>query len=123
MSRLRLVQCALCVALLGLSCGANAQTPDEKWRQDLKPLVPSRSALAARRDAQSARWADRRMTKTPRDWTRTLSHQSLARPLAAAPGSGTPLFAAGALMWRGDFELRSAELLSGDALERSSGLR
>jgi len=40
MSRLRLVQCALCVALLGLSCGANAQTPDEKWRQDLKPLVP-----------------------------------------------------------------------------------
>ena len=45
MSRPRLVQrillqCALCVALLGVTCDANAQTPEEKWRQDLKPLVP-----------------------------------------------------------------------------------
>ena len=50
MSRPRSVQCALCVALLGVAllgvtllgvtCGAHAQAPEERWRQDLKPLVP-----------------------------------------------------------------------------------
>jgi hypothetical protein len=31
---------ALCIALLGITSAANAQTPEDKWRQDLKPLVP-----------------------------------------------------------------------------------
>jgi hypothetical protein len=31
---------ALCIALLGVVSAANAQTPEDKWRQDLKPLVP-----------------------------------------------------------------------------------
>ena len=40
MSRFRLARFALCAALLGLTCAANAQTPEDRWRQDLKPLVP-----------------------------------------------------------------------------------
>jgi len=36
----RLPRFAFCVALLSITCPAQAQTPDDKWRQDLKPLVP-----------------------------------------------------------------------------------
>jgi len=40
MGHFRLARVALCIALLGVISAANAQTPDDRWRQDLKPLVP-----------------------------------------------------------------------------------
>jgi hypothetical protein len=37
----RLARFAICcIALLGVTSAANAQTPEDRWRQDLKPLVP-----------------------------------------------------------------------------------
>jgi hypothetical protein len=36
----RLPRFAFCIALLSVTCAAYAQTPDDKWRQDLKPLLP-----------------------------------------------------------------------------------
>jgi hypothetical protein len=39
----KFVQFALCIALLGLlgaASSANAQAQEDRWRQDLKPLIP-----------------------------------------------------------------------------------
>jgi hypothetical protein len=36
----KVVQFALCVALLGAVSFSNAQAQEDKWRQDLKPLIP-----------------------------------------------------------------------------------
>jgi hypothetical protein len=40
MIRPRLARFAFCVALLGVTSAMNAQAQEDKWRQDLKPLVP-----------------------------------------------------------------------------------
>ena len=36
----KVVQSALCIALLGAVSSANAQAQEDRWRQDLKPLIP-----------------------------------------------------------------------------------
>jgi hypothetical protein len=36
----KFVQTMICIALLGVVSSANAQTQDDRWRRDLKPLIP-----------------------------------------------------------------------------------
>jgi len=36
----KFVQFLLCIALLGSVSSANAQAQEDKWRKDLKPLIP-----------------------------------------------------------------------------------
>jgi hypothetical protein len=36
----KFVQFALCIALLGVVSSTNAPAQEDKWRKDLKPLIP-----------------------------------------------------------------------------------
>ena len=36
----KIVQTMICIALLGVVSSADAQTQEDRWRRDLRPLVP-----------------------------------------------------------------------------------